>query len=57
MAKNARLSSESRWLQLTEALIELGRNVKILEARIEALEARTDDTPTTAGLDVVTVHE
>ncbi len=38
MAKNARLSSESRWRQLTEALIELGRTVKILEARIEALE-------------------
>ncbi len=38
MGRESRISSEQRWAQLTEALIELGRNVKILQARIEALE-------------------
>ncbi len=57
MGREAKVSADKRWMQLTEALIELRRNVKILEARIEALEARTDDTPTMTGLDVVTVHE
>ncbi len=44
MGRESRISSEQRWAQLTEALIELGRNVKILQARVEALESPLENT-------------
>ena len=45
MGRESRISSDKRWAQLTAALIELGRNVKILQERVEALEQHTGIAP------------
>ncbi len=57
MGREARAATEQRWVQLTAALLEMRRNLAILEARIKKLEAYEPDSVSERELHTVHNHE